>query len=89
MPQSLPALTALGIFSFLGAWNDFLWPLIAITRREMLPITVGLNFLTQSWSFVQQYGRIMAAVWAGAIPVVIFFFFFQRQIVRGVVIGSK
>jgi len=89
MPLSIPVLTTLGIFAFLGAWNDFLWPLIAITKREMLPITVGLQYLTTSWGDFQYYGRMMAAAWAGAIPVVIFFFFFQRQIVSGIVLGRR
>jgi multiple sugar transport system permease protein len=89
MPLSVPVLTTLGIFAFLGAWNDFLWPLISVTKREMLPITVGLQYLTTSWGGFQYYGKIMAAAWAGAIPVVIFFFFFQRQIVRGIVIGQR
>lgn len=88
LPLSGPALTTLGIFTFLGSWNDFLWPLISATKREMQTITVGLPLLTGNWGFVEFLGRTMSVAWIGAVPVIIFFLIFQKQLVRGITLGG-
>jgi multiple sugar transport system permease protein len=45
IPLSGPALATLGIFTFMGVWNSFLWPLIVENSENMLPVTVGLSVL--------------------------------------------
>ena len=45
LPNARPAIGALAIYTFLGAWNDFQWPLIITSRQEMYTLTLGLNFL--------------------------------------------
>ena len=82
IPISASALTALAIFIFLGSWNDLFWPLIVLNRLEMRTLPVGLSVLGDS------YGREQALVQAGAVvaslPVLIFYAFFQRQILKGI-----
>ena len=86
LPNIKPAASALAIFVFVGIWNDFLWPLVAINRDELKPIQVGLA------SFVQQYSASWHYVMAGAtcalMPVLIVFLIFQRQFVAGIVLSG-
>ena len=89
LPLSVPALTTLGLFSFLGIWNDFLWPLIAATKPEMQTITVGLPQLIGNWGPVQFLGPTMAASWVAAVPVVLLFLVFQRRLIRGITLGDS
>ncbi|MGI6377321.1 MAG: carbohydrate ABC transporter permease [Anaerolineae bacterium] len=84
IPLSVPAIATLGIFTFLGTWNDFLWPLIAISRMEMMTITVGLPLLAGNWGSVEFLGRTLAGAWIAAIPTVIFFLAFQKHLIRGI-----
>jgi multiple sugar transport system permease protein len=88
LPLSLPALTTLAIFTFLGNWNNYLWPLVAATKDEVRTITIGLRLISTQWGYEQNYGRVMAAAWVGAMPIVLFFFAFQRRILSGIAIGS-
>ena len=88
LPLSLPVLTTLAIFTFLGNWNDYLWPLVTATIDEVRTITIGLKLISQQWGYQDSYGRVMAAAWIGAMPIVLFFFIFQRSILSGISIGS-
>ncbi len=88
LPLSLPVLTTLAIFTFLGNWNDYLWPLVTATVDEVRTITIGLKLISQQWGYADSYGRVMAAAWVGAMPIVVFFFVFQRSILSGISIGS-
>ncbi|PKO14486.1 MAG: carbohydrate ABC transporter permease [Chloroflexi bacterium HGW-Chloroflexi-10] len=85
IPQSVPALTAVGLFHFFYAWNDFFGPLIYLAGNpEKFPITVGLtafnNLYTQSTNLIQAASLVSAVV-----PVIVFFFA-QRVFMQGVVI---
>ena len=85
IPQSVPALTAVGLFHFFYAWNDFFGPLIYLAGNpEKFPITVGLtafnNLYTQSTNLLQAASLVSAVV-----PVIVFFFA-QRVFMQGVVI---
>lgn len=84
LPLGKPALATLGIFSFLGAWNDFMLPLIAVNENEMRTLPVGLMIFLGRYTM--QYGLVMAAAAVATIPVVVMFLIFQRHIVRGVVL---
>src|SRR5262249_48111452 len=59
LPLSQPVLAALAIFAFRSAWNDFLWPLIAVNKPEMFPLPVALALLRSAYSS-ESYGPIMA-----------------------------
>lgn len=84
LPLSVPALATLGIFTFLGTWNDFLWPLISVTKMEMMTITVGLPLLAANWGNVEFLGRTLAGAWIAALPTLIFFLVFQKNLIRGI-----
>ena len=88
LPLSTPVITALSIFTFLGNWNAYLWPLISATTTEVYTIVIGLRKISQAWGFVEFYGRNMAAAVFTAMPIILFFFVFQRRIISGIAINS-
>ena len=87
LPLSQPALGALGIFAFRSAWNDFLWPLIAVNKPEMFPLPVALALLRGAYSS-ESYGPIMAGATLSALPLLIVFLVANRRIIEGVRLGS-
>jgi multiple sugar transport system permease protein len=83
LPLSQPVLAALAIFAFRSAWNDFLWPLIAVNRPEMFPLPVALALLRSAYS-AESYGPIMAGAALSALPLLVVFIVANRRIVEGV-----
>jgi multiple sugar transport system permease protein len=83
LPLSQPVLAALAIFAFRSAWNDFLWPLIAVNRPEMFPLPVALALLRGAYSS-ESYGPIMAGAALSAVPLLVVFLVANRRIVEGV-----
>ena len=88
LPLSLPALTTLGLFTFLHAWNDFLWPLVSATQTPMYTVTVGLASIQGNFAFSEGLGSVMASAVFASLPVVLIYLIFQKYIVRGVAMGS-
>src|SRR3984893_7720681 len=87
LPLSQPALGALAIFAFRSAWNDFLWPLIAVNKPEMFPLPVALALLRSAYSS-ESYGPIMAGAPLSALPLLIVFLLANRRIIEGVRVGG-
>ena len=87
MPLSMPAVATVAILAFIASWNNFLWPLIVITGSNMMTIPVGLASVQSSYGI--QYAQIMASTILAAVPMLLVFAFFQRQIVQGVTGGVK
>lgn len=83
-PLVRPALAALGIFTFLGNWNAFLWPLVIVQTAEMRTLPVGVALF--SGEAGTAWNLIMAASSLAVLPVLLAFLFFQRQIIEGVVL---
>lgn len=83
LPLSQPVLAALAIFAFRSAWNDFLWPLIAVNKPEMFPLPVALALLRSAYSS-ESYGPIMAGAALSALPLLVVFVVANRRIVEGV-----
>jgi multiple sugar transport system permease protein len=83
VPLSQPVLAALAIFAFRSAWNDFLWPLIAVNKAEMFPLPVALALLRGAYSS-ESYGPIMAGAALSALPLLVVFLVANRRIVEGV-----
>jgi multiple sugar transport system permease protein len=82
LPLVQPAMASLAIFTFLRSWNEFTWPLIVISRNDMMTLPVALaRFL---FAYRVEYGVVMAAAAFSAIPLIVVFFVFQRQIVQGI-----
>lgn len=88
LPLSVPALTTLGLFTFIFAWNDFLWPLVSATKADMFTVTVGLASIQSNFAFSEGLGSVMASAVFASLPIVILFLIFQRFIVAGVAMGA-
>ncbi|WAH44631.1 carbohydrate ABC transporter permease [Alicyclobacillus fastidiosus] len=88
VPLSKPAFIAVGIFTFIGVWNDFLSPIIYLNSDSKFTLALGLaQFLGQ---YQQQWGYLMAASTVVLLPIVILFFVLQRYFVQGITLtGSK
>ncbi len=82
LPLAAPALAVLAIFSVVWRWNDFLWPLIVLSRRETYTLQVGLN--TYAGELNVQWHFILAMTVVTMIPVVLVFVFLQRFITTGI-----
>ena len=83
LPLSQPVLGALAIFAFRSAWNDFLWPLIAVNKPDMFPLPVALALLRGAYAS-ESYGPIMAGATLSALPLLLVFVVANRRIVEGV-----
>ena len=84
LPLSIPAQATLGIFTFLTAWNDYLWPLISASRPDMYTLTLGLAATQTNFAQAGGIGFLMSqAVFAG-LPIFIVYLFFQKHIVSAV-----
>jgi alpha-1,4-digalacturonate transport system permease protein len=82
LPLAAPALAVLAIFSVVWRWNDFLWPLIVLSRKEVYTLQVGLN--TYAGELNVQWQYILAMTVVTMIPVVLVFVFLQRFITTGI-----
>jgi multiple sugar transport system permease protein len=82
MPLSRPVIAAVSILTFVGVWNNLLLPLFVVANPNLMTIPVGLA--TVQGSFGQRYSDIQAGAVLGALPLVILYVIFQRQIVEGV-----
>ncbi len=82
MPLSRPVIAAVTILTFVGVWNNLLLPLFVVANPNLMTIPVGLA--TVQGSFGQRYSDIQAGALLGALPLVILYLAFQRQIVEGV-----
>lgn len=82
LPLSRPALAALGIFTFMGAWNAFEGPLIFTDSMNMRTLPIGITIFQGRYS--TEYGPMMAAAVLAAVPVLIAFLLFQKHIIKGI-----
>lgn len=82
LPLAKPALATLGIITFLGAWNDFLWPLLILRDRALLTLPPGLR--TLQGAYTSEYGQMMAGAAITAVPVLILYIILQRYVVESV-----
>ncbi|ANM14765.1 MULTISPECIES: carbohydrate ABC transporter permease [unclassified Rhizobium] len=82
LPLSKPALSTLTIFTFVSTWNDFLGPMIYLTKTELKTVQIGLRMFISQYS--AEYGLIMAASVVALIPVLIVFLALQRFFVEGI-----
>ncbi|GGG11043.1 sn-glycerol-3-phosphate transport system permease protein UgpE [Rhizobium wenxiniae] len=86
MPLVTPALSALAIFTFLGNWTAFFWPLIVTTSKELYTLPVGLSSFAVEQSI--QWEMIMTGAAIATLPTLIVFLVLQRYIVRGVMLAG-
>ncbi len=88
LPLIKPALATIGIFTFMGVWNDFMGPLIYLSDQELYPLSLGL-FALQAFQMLN-YGLLMAAAVLMTLPIIALFFAAQRQFIQGITLtGMK
>ncbi|MEV3935065.1 carbohydrate ABC transporter permease [Glycomyces sp. NPDC049804] len=88
LPVSGPIMAAVGIFTFIGSWNNFLWPMLIATDPSMMTLPVGLQAVAGGYGLF--YAQTMASAVLGAAPLLIVFLVFQKRIVEGVAgVGLK
>ncbi len=83
LPLARPALAVVALFRFLGAWNDFMGPLIYLSDKKMYTITIGLMGLRQVYGGTN-WALLMAGSTMAVLPIVILFFFTQRTFIEGI-----
>ena len=88
LPLARPAMASLAIFTFVLTWNDYLWPLVISTEREMFTVTTGLASLQSNFAAATEVGSLMARGLVGSLPLIVLFLLFQRQLIRGITLGS-
>ncbi len=88
LPLAQPALASLAIFTFVLTWNDYLWPLVASTQTEWFTVTTGLASLQSNFAATTNLGDLMARGLVGSLPLIVAFLLFQRQLIRGITLGS-
>ncbi len=83
LPQVKPALVAVLILTFQGAWNDFQWPLVVLGTQDMYTLPLGLFFFKSA--HYTEYNLLLAGSMFNTIPILILFFIFQRYFIEGAV----
>jgi multiple sugar transport system permease protein len=86
LPLARPALVTLGIFTFLGTWNDFMWPLIVMSKDSMYTLPVALSSLMGEHA--QDTELMMAGSVVTTLPVMVIFLALQKSYVNGLIAGS-
>ncbi|MCL6625754.1 MAG: carbohydrate ABC transporter permease [Alicyclobacillus shizuokensis] len=86
LPVLRPTLVALGIFLFMGSWNDYLWPLVVLNSPQNFTVQVMLASL--NGIYFKDYGMIMAGTLLATLPLIILFSIFSRKIMGSVAIGA-
>ena len=87
LPSIRPAASVLALFSFMGAWNDFFWPLIVLNSPDTFTVQVALRQL-QSQAYVTDYGVQMAGIVLATVPLLLIFLLLGKQIVGGIMDGA-
>jgi multiple sugar transport system permease protein len=86
LPVSKPVLIVLAIYTFLGNWNSFLFPFLFTNDSDFRTLPVGLAFYLGKQSI--DWGHLMAGASISALPIIILFLIFQKQIIKGLIAGS-
>ena len=88
LPMSKSVVATVSVFTFLGVWNDYLWPSLVFTSSDLLTAQIGLNAITSNDATT--VGQTLAVITLVTIPVIIIYSFFSKYIVEGVIsTGSK
>lgn len=88
LPMSKTVVATVSVFTFLGVWNDYLWPSLVFTSSDLLTAQIGLNSITANDNTTM--GQTLAVITLVTIPVIIIYSLFSKQIVAGVTsTGSK
>ncbi len=86
LPMNRGITTAHAIITFIGAWNLFLWPFLAVTEEDKMNITVGITQVHDA--FGVSYGRDLAVAMLAALPVAIVYLIFQRRVTQAIMLSA-
>ena len=86
LPLSRPAIATLTVITFMGAWNDYLWPLIVLTDKNKMTLPVGLSLLNGQHQ--SDYNMLMAGALISMIPILLIYTFAQRYFEQGLSVGG-
>ena len=86
LPMNWGITTALGIITFIGAWNAFLWPFLAVTTENMMNVTVGITQVTDA--FGVKYARQLASAVLAGLPVAAVYLIFQRRVTQAIMLTA-
>lgn len=82
LPMSKSVVATVSVFTFLGVWNDFIWPSLIFTSNDLLTVQIGLNSITANDNTT--VGQVLSTISLITIPVIIIYSLFSKQIVEGV-----
>lgn len=82
VPNIKPVIAVVAILSFLGAWNQYLWPLLVLTQMESRTLATGMPFFTANQESAQLWGPMMATATIAVLPPLIIYAVFQKQIIN-------
>ncbi|WP_368105355.1 carbohydrate ABC transporter permease, partial [Bifidobacterium catenulatum] len=88
LPAIRPILIVIFLFSFTGAWNDFLWPTLVFNDINKMPVTAGLQLLSNQMGQYNQMGSLMAATCMAILPTLLLFLFAQKYFLQSLNITS-
>lgn len=86
LPMNWGITTALAIITFIGAWNQFLWPFLAVTDEKMMNVTVGITQVTDA--FGVKYARDLGSAILAGLPVAIVYLIFQRKVTEAIMLSA-
>lgn len=90
VPLSWPAIAVVALFSFMGAWNEFIWPLLATRSEDMRTVQIGLRFLMreEGEGASPDMPLVMAGTMIALLPLLIAYVVTERHLIRGITMGS-
>jgi multiple sugar transport system permease protein len=88
LPLLKPILTAVALFCFIGSWNDFLWPSVAMNHIERLTLTAGLQLVKGGMAGVDTMSKKSAIAVVAIFPMIILYFFTQKYFINGISVSS-
>ena len=88
LPMAKPGLIAMGIFNFLGQWNQFLLPLVLMPNENHYLLSQGLAFLAIQQGYQNDYGALFAAMTITMVPTLVIYILFQRRLESGLTAGA-
>jgi multiple sugar transport system permease protein len=86
LPLSRPALATLAVFTFMGVFNDFLWPLIVVSSEDLKTVQLGLAIFRDRYQ--TDWGQLMAASVTATLPILVVFFAAQKYFIRGITLSG-
>jgi multiple sugar transport system permease protein len=82
LPLTKPAIASMAILTFIGSWNNFLWPFLSVTDDNLFTLPMGIPTLMNQYA--KDYVKPMVINTISSVPIIVLFLFFERQIVKGI-----